>query len=308
MTAPLLTAVVCTWNRARLLEGALEALVRQDAPPPHEIIVVDNNSPDDTAHVVARAAARHSGVRYVREPRQGLAHARNAAIDCARGELLAFVDDDVRAAPDWMACVADAFERWPSAGCVGGPVAPHWSAPPPPWLTPEQWPPLGVQDYGPDPFRVDHGRPVCLIGANLAFRRSAIRSIGSFSSDVQRVGEGGGSTEDHEFHLRLWNAGLHGMYDPRVRVAAVVLPERLRKAHHRAWHFDHGRHMARMRVPELEATRAGRVFGVPAHLLRQAAHDAWDCAAALLSGNTARAFQREVRLWFVAGFLRERWV
>jgi hypothetical protein len=91
-----------------------------------------------------------------------------------------------------------------------------------------------------------------------------------------------------------------------VRASAVVPPERLRKAHHRAWHFGHGRHVARMRLPEMEASRAPRPLGVPAHLLRQAALDARGWAASLLEGNRAAAFERELHLWFVAGFVRER--
>jgi hypothetical protein len=61
-----------------------------------------------------------------------------------------------------------------------------------------------------------------------------------------------------------------------------------------------------MRIPEMEATFAGRVLGVPAHLLRQAAADAWAWATSRLRGDVVRAFEREAHLWFIAGFVRER--
>jgi glycosyltransferase involved in cell wall biosynthesis len=305
---PVLSVVICTWNRAAMLVGALKALLRQDDPPPHEILVVDNGSPDDTAARVRALAARHPHLRYLMEPRHGLAHARNAGLRAARGELVAFTDDDVRVAPDWMARAADACARWPDAACVGGPVVPHWERSVPAWLTTSQWAPLGLQDYGADPFRVDTSRPICLIGANLTIRASVFERVGEFDPMVQRVGDRGGSTEDHELHLRLWSAGLHGMYDPAVRATAIVIPQRLRKAHHRAWHFGHGRHIARMRIPTMEQTRTGRVLGVPAHLFRQAAADACDWLRLASKGDTARAFEREARLCFIAGFVRERWV
>jgi glycosyltransferase involved in cell wall biosynthesis len=304
---PLVSVVLCTWNRAALLHGALTALVNQDHPPPHEIVVVDNASPDASGEVIRRFAESFPQVRYIYEPHQGLSFARNAAVRAARGSLLAFTDDDVRVTRTWLARLAEAFTSWPGAGWVGGPVLPEWPEPAPAWLTPRLWAPLGIQDHGDGLFRVDAERPVCLIGANLAIRRTALDAVGEFNPAVQRVGEVGGSTEDHELHLRLWHAGLHGMYVPELRVAAVVLPGRLRKWHHRAWHYGHGRHVARMRVPDMEATRAGRIAGVPAHVLRQAASDAWGCAASYLSGNSATAFERESRLWFVAGFVRERW-
>jgi glycosyltransferase involved in cell wall biosynthesis len=303
---PALTAVVCTWNRAATLEGALAALVHQEHAPPHEILVVDNGSRDHTAAVVQRWAARHPQIIYILEPHPGLSRARNAALRRARAPLVAFTDDDVRVSPEWMARIVAAFERWPDAACVGGPVIPEWPAAVPRWLTPRHWAPLGVQDYGTEVERADLLNPICLIGANVAFRRTVFEQVGEFNTDVQRVGDGPGSTEDHEMHLRLWDAGHYGMYDPSLRVRAVVFPERLEKAHHRAWHFGHGRHVARMRVPEIEATRAGRVFGVPLHLVRQGIVDSWACLRSFATGDTVRAFEREAHVWFIAGFVRER--
>ena len=303
---PLISVVLCTWNRAALLDGALMALVDQRDAPPHEILVVDNASTDATDHIIERYAANFPHVRSIHEPRQGLSFARNAAVAAARGSLIAFTDDDVRVDGGWLARLTEAFASWPGAACVGGPVLPQWSEPAPAWLTPRLWAPLGIQDYGDEPFRVDAERPVCLIGANLGIRRAALDAIGEFNPAVQRIGDCGGSTEDHELHLRLWSAGLHGMYVPGLRVNAIVLPDRLRKAHHRAWQYGHGRHVARMRIPEMEATRRGRIGGIPAHVLRQAASDAFGWLTSYVAGNAASAFERESRLWFVAGFVRER--
>ena len=302
---PLVSVVLCTWNRAPLLDGALSALLTQTDAPPHEIVVVDNASTDGTRAIVQRAAASHPALRYLFEPRPGLSHARNTGVAMTTGAAVAFTDDDVRVSPGWLASIADALRRYPEAACLGGRVVPEWMRPRPAWLTEDQWSALGVQDHGERPFRVDQARPVCLIGANLVIRREALEAVGAFDPAVQRVGDGIGSTEDHEYHVRLWTSGRHGMYEPAVEVRALVSGDRLDKQYHRRWHFGHGRHIARMRLADMEATRR-RILGVPAHLLRQAAADLVGGGARLMRRDQAGAFGRELRLWFAAGFIRER--
>ena len=96
--APVVSVVICTYNRADLLPAAIDDVLAQDHPetPPFELLVVDNHSSDATLAVVEAAAARDARVRYLFEPRQGLSHARNAAIAAARAAVIAFTDDDVR--------------------------------------------------------------------------------------------------------------------------------------------------------------------------------------------------------------------
>jgi glycosyltransferase involved in cell wall biosynthesis len=301
---PLVSVVLCTWNRASLLEGALEALVAQVDPPPYEILVVDNASTDETREVVERFS-QYQRLRYVYEATQGLSFARNTGVRMTTGAAVAFTDDDIRVPPRWLRCMAAALDRYPDAACMGGPVMPEWTRPAPSWLTEDRWTALGVHNYSAEPFTVDASRPVCLIGANLVIRREALETVGPFDPAVQRVGNGVGSTEDHEYHVRLWDAGLHGVYDPALRVSAVITDDRLAKRYHRRWHFGHGRHVARMRLADMERTRH-RLFGVPAHVIRQAATDLVAGLAGVLTRDQARAFERELRLWFAAGFIRER--
>jgi glycosyltransferase involved in cell wall biosynthesis len=297
--------VLCTWNRADLLDGALAALVAQRPSPVHEIVVVDNNTTDTTAEIVRGYAARHPQLRYVFERAPGLSHARNAGVRATCGPIVAFTDDDVRVPPDWVETIDAVSRRYPDAGCFGGPVLPQWTGPVPCWLTEEQWSALGVQNHSGQPFRADEDHPVCLIGANLVIRRQVLEAVGPFDPAVQRVGNGIGSTEDHEYHRRIWAAGHHGVYDPALRVGAVVTDDRLAKKYHRKWHFGHGRHIARMHLPDMERSRL-RLLGVPVHLLRQAAVDLKQGMAGLARRDEVCAFDRELRLWFAAGFIRER--
>ena len=303
---PAISVVLCTWNRASLLGEALVHLLEQSGDAAYEVVVVDNASTDRTRSLVTELAAHDSRVRYVHEPRQGLSHARNTGIASARADVIAFTDDDVRVGVNWVESLRRAFDAHPDAACIGGPVLPAWPRGVPRWLTERHWAPLGIQDYGPRPLRVDQGRPLCLIGANLACRRNALAVAGLFDPAVQRVADALGSTEDHALHIRLWKAGLHGVYVPEIAVSAAVLPDRLRKQHHRRWHFGHGRHIARMKLDDIERGRR-RLADIPGHLVTQAAVEARAWMAALLRGDTAAAFDHEVRLWFVAGYARERW-
>ncbi len=308
---PQLSVVMCTFNRGVLLHDALASVLAQPpSSPPFELIVVDNNSTDSTRQIVERLAAGDDRVRYVFEPRQGLSHARNTGIAAASGPVIAFTDDDVRARANWTTEIVRVFRDHPGVAMIGGRVLPIWPSRPPAWLTPDHWAPLALVDHGDEPIAVTEHRPICLIGANMAFRRSVFDAIGGFAADLQRVRDGIGSLEDHEFLLRALATGLTGRYDPRIVVHAEIQPNRLERAYHRRWHFGHGHFHALLRSPEIERTTAGSLFGVPGHLYRQAAADLVGLLRRIASRDTARAFEHEMRLRFFAGFfltrLRER--
>jgi GT2 family glycosyltransferase len=154
---------------------------------------------------------------------------------------------------------------------------------------------------------VDSTRPVSLIGANCAFRKRVFEQVGGFRADFQRVKDGVGSLEDHELLLRLWHAGRKGIYLPDVTVTAEVQAERLQKKYHREWHTGHGRFHAILRSELLERSRRGTLFGVPAHLYRQALTDAARWTKSQLLGQRNEAFGYEVRMRFFAGFAGRRW-
>lgn len=271
---PELTVVVSTYNRADRLPRALEALLEQTDDVPYEIIVVDNNSTDSTGYVVnAIAASARGRLRYAFEPRQGLSYGRNTGVELSAAPLVAFTDDDVRVAPDWVRELKRTFDEHPEVDYVGGPVLPNWLEPPPRWLTQAHWSPLALQDYGPTAIVTGRERGMCLVGANLAFRRSVFERVGSFSLELGRIKDGIGSTEDHDMQLRVWRAGMRGLYDPSPVVIADVTPDRMQKAYHHRWHRGNGRHCAMMRLREFVPTDVGPVsepqdlvtlFGSPA--------------------------------------------
>jgi GT2 family glycosyltransferase len=302
-----LSIVMCTFNRGALLSDAIASVLSQSPTSPRfELIVVDNNSTDGTGEIVARLAAVDDRVRYVFEPRQGLSYARNTGIAAARASLIAFTDDDVRVGGDWTTEIVRVFREHPEAAMIGGRVLPIWPSPPPSWLTRVHWAPLALVDHGDEPIAVTEDRPICLIGANMAFRRDVFDAIGGFATDLQRVGDGIGSLEDHGFLLRALATGRTGRYDPRIVVHAEIQPDRLHRAYHRRWHYGHGHFHALLRSPQVERTGIGTLFGVPGHLYRQAAADVLGWLRCTLRGDTVRAFHHEMRVRFFAGFFSTR--
>jgi glycosyltransferase involved in cell wall biosynthesis len=303
-SAAAVSVVLCTFNRATLLAGALTALVEQIDAPSYEVVVVDNNSTDGTRGVV-EAFASSGRIRYVHEPAQGLSYARNLGVATASADILAFTDDDVRVDARWIRSIAGAFAEHPGVDMVGGKVEPEWRAEPPAWLRQAGHAPLALVDYGPVPLHITPAAPCCLIGANVAIRRRALDRLNGFSPRLQRVGDGIGSTEDHDFQMRLLEAGGAALYDPRIAARAIVPGERLSKRYHRAWHQGHGRFYALMRDPLFERSRTA-LFGVPVHVYRRACGEASAWAVSLLRGRPSAAFAHELQLRFLAGFARQR--
>ena len=218
------SVVVPTYNRELLLSRTLESLLHQRADSVrYEILVVDNNSSDDTRQVVERFANCHPPVRYFYEPRRGVSHARNTGIAAARAPLVAFIDDDVEADPAWVATVKRAFDNHPEIDCIGGKIEPRWATPPPTWLTPMHWGAVALQaDKGDTPYvDAEHASP-CLLTANFASRRVALEEVGGFSPDFPR-------SQDRELQLRLWDAGKRGLYVGSLLVTTEVPRERMTK-------------------------------------------------------------------------------
>lgn len=309
------SVVLSTYNRAAMLPAALDALLAQRGDVPYEVIVVNNNSTDNTAHVaVGYAAAHPDRVRYVFEPQQGLSYGRNAGVLAARGGVIAFTDDDVEVAPDWIAQLARAFDEYPSAAYIGGRILPRWAQAPPRWLTDAHWSPLALQDYGPAPLVSGAARPVCLIGANVAFRRNVFDRVGLFTPRFGRIKDGIGSTEDHEMQLRMWQAGLEGVYVPGIVVVAEIPTDRMRRPYHRRWHRGHGRHCARMRLRELvprEFSPMGRpadlvlLFGAPAFVYREVLVTARRWVEAVLKRRDPFFYANRMR--YLTRYLSESW-
>jgi glycosyltransferase involved in cell wall biosynthesis len=303
---PVVSVVICTFNRAASLRAALASLRDQAAPSDaYEVIVVDNNSTDETPAVIAEAA-RVAPVTHVREPLQGLSFARNRGIHISRGELIAFTDDDVRPAADWVQTICRISAERPDIGWFGGRVLPVWSTAAPAWLDATCWAPLALLDFGPSRIELGRDEARSAIGANLVIRRSSFVTAGTFAPDVQRVRDGIGSTEDHELQARMARHGLSGLYEPALIVHSPVDARRMTRQYHRRWHAGHGRFFAVMRDASFERSSRGRILDVPGHVYRALANAAVQWMAASLMLHRAAAFRHELHARFLAAYTRER--
>jgi glucosyl-dolichyl phosphate glucuronosyltransferase len=311
------SVVIATYNRAADLRETLASLANLSPHDSWEVIVVDNNSSDDTRHVVNEWASRFPvELRYLSEPRQGRSPALNTGIRAARGSIIATTDDDVRVPADWLDRAADALQRT-GGDYVGGRVLPIWGGPRPEWLSNrpgKQWAVIALLDHGSD--MLEFGTRVPL-GVNMAFTRAAFDRVGLFDPDIGRRAGTLLGQEVREWCIRARKVNMRGFYVPDMMVRHVIPPSRLTKRYFRRWFYWRGISRAMlyeragldMDEPEstvMDFSKVPHLFGVPRYLFRSAASSAVACIRDSCAGRRASAFDNELSVWFFAGILRQR--
>jgi len=294
-----ISVVICTYNRSHGLERVLGHLAEQKPPSglEWEILAIDNNSTDGTPETVRRFAREHPRlvVRYVFERTQGLSFARNRAVGEARGELLAFTDDDVLIDGGWLAAIGDILPRREFLG-FGGKVIPQMPHDIPGWLVlkgPFALNKGGVivsHDLGNEfkKYAEKDPRPV---GANLIFRRSAFERFGLFRTDLGKRGDQIFFGEDVEFSARIEAGGAGMLYVPHAIVYHPVESARLTKRVFRQYYYQIGRARATLnRYP----SHAVRYWGIPRHLFRKLAVRVGKAALAVAMLRRERWFYYEL--------------
>jgi glycosyltransferase involved in cell wall biosynthesis len=225
MSAPLITAIICTRNRARLLDLCLRSVLRQTVPRgQYEVLVVDNGSSDDTPAVCAGHAA--AGVRCIVEPVAGLSRARNTGWREAQGPVVGYLDDDGQATEGWLAGALSAFhDVQPVPAWAGGPIDLDWHARPPAWLDAPLQECLGVLDLGDRPrWLAPHER---LGGGNSFFPRALLAELGGFDERLGRVNNLLLSGEETQLQRRIEAHGGRLYYHPDIRMRHDVPVERV---------------------------------------------------------------------------------
>ena len=296
-----ITVIVCTYNRSGLLETALKSIVASEIPTDiaWEILVADNNSKDGTRAMVEEFIRRHPGrLRYLFEPRQGKSNALNSAIAAARGEVVAFADDDITVHPQWLYALTAPVLAGPWTGS-GGRVLAQWKSTIPAWLESGSWILAGpLVHFDPE---LEAGQlNETPVGANMAFRKSLFERYGGFRTDLGPRPGDEIRNEDSELARRLMRAGESMYYEPSAIVYHPVPENRLTKHYLLAWWFGKGR--SEVRESGIPSESRWKVSGVPLSYFRRLIRWAVQWMFTL---NKKSRFGCRVRVWQVAGQIKE---
>ena len=223
-----ISVVICTHDRPDSLRTAVESLTRQAfATSRYEVIVVDSASRELAAPALEKSSLEGINLVCLREEEPGLSRARNAGIQAARGELVAFMDDDAEADRGWLEELWRACQENPGAWAVGGKVLPAWDSPRPAWLSDALSAFLSLLDLS------TVGRclswPEMLVGTNIAFRRQLFDRVGQFSPALGRTRTVLRSGDETELQNRMYHLGLSIYYQPTAVVTHHIPADRLEK-------------------------------------------------------------------------------
>jgi glycosyltransferase involved in cell wall biosynthesis len=301
-----ISVILCTYNRCGSLAKTLSSVAASILPQSveWEVLVVDNNSTDQTRVVAGEFQKEFQGrFRYLFEPQQGKSFALNKGVREARGDVLAFLDDDVIVEAAWLKNLTSALQTQEWAG-AGGRILPLHKPDLPRWLSLEEpynlgGPLCGLFDLGDSSGELDRAP----FGANMAFQKIMFEKYGSFRTDLGPPPGNNIHGEDTEFGQRLIAAGKRLHYEPFAIVYHPVLEDRLKQSYFLAFWFDHGR--AAVRVWKT----GGNIIGVPRRFFTALKLSGvivpFRAMLWLLDFNPSRRFYRKCRVWMTAGQIFE---
>jgi glycosyltransferase involved in cell wall biosynthesis len=296
-----ITVILCTFNRSQSLARALDsvALCTLPASAEWEVLVVDNNSTDQTRQLVEEFSRRYTErFRYLFEAKPGKSHALNAGIREARGDVLAFMDDDVVVEPAWLQKLIAPFESGGWAG-VGGRIVPDQDFRPPRWI------PMHER-YALAPLAMfDLGQTACELleapfGTNMAFRKTVFQKLGGFRTDLGPQPGSAIRNEDTEFGFRVLADGQRLWYEPSAVVYHSLPADRLQKQYFLTWWHDKAR--ADIRTDGVPTDTKWYFAGIPLYLFRRFA--VWTIRW-LATPNPARRFSCRLKVWGITAQIKE---
>lgn len=222
-----IAAIICTHNRDRYLGAAIDSLLDQDGVD-YEVIVVDNASSDRTREVVASRLG-NPRLKYVYEETLGLSVARNRGARETSASILAYLDDDAIASPQWLQTIVAAYQSNDKIAIAGGKVTLIFpeGIKHPRWISHEMAGCLGIYDLGDEVVYIDNPN-LTPRGLNYSLRRAFLESIGGFDTNLGRVGNNLLSNEELQMTEKAIAQGWQVVYLPQAIAAHHVAPERLK--------------------------------------------------------------------------------
>ena len=231
-----ISVIIPTYNNGAIIDVVLESLAKQEQVEEiaYEIIVVDNNSRDNTKQVVESFVPKFNNrLRYVFEGNQGVTYARNRGVDEAKGKILAFTDDDCCVDKNWLYSILSTFDQY-APDALQGKVVLATEVPGdllyPEWFIQQR---MAHVNYGEETREI---KDKDLVTANMSIRAEIFEKYGKFNADpVYR------NCEDTEFSVRISRAGIKKFYNPGVKVEHHFSLKRLNDKEFFRQSFDWGR-------------------------------------------------------------------
>ena len=216
------SVVVCTYNRAELLEECLDSLTKQSIPPEqYEVLVVDNNSPDHTAEVSQSFVDRFSNFRLITEKKVGLSHARNTGWQEAKGEWIAYIDDDALATENFVERIYWMLENH-SYRMYGGLFLPWYKYGKPHWIQDKY---STNKMKATDVITLPHSHTAT--GCIMVMEKSLLAAYDGFNPDLGMTGNKVGYSEETDLQYRIRKDGIEVGYDPKLVIHHLVAKYKL---------------------------------------------------------------------------------
>lgn len=225
----ILSIVICSYNRASYISGALDSLYHQSAGLDNfEAIIVDNNSTDNTAEVFKQWRSSHANgsFTYLTESKQGASFARNTGAKGAKGQWLCFMDDDAIANSNYIENIIKHIKTTPEAIGFGGRIIPKYIPSAPEWMSYYVSSLVGNFDYAPTACAFENGKYP--LESNMIVKKDIYDSIGGFNTQLPGVvGTLRIGGEGKELFYKILALGHTIYYDPAICVEHVVEVKKL---------------------------------------------------------------------------------
>ena len=286
------SVIICTYNRSKSLSATLSSLNSQNLPDNFkwEVLVVDNNSTDNTKEVVDKfIEGSKLNLRYVKESKQGLSYARNKGIMGSKGKYVAFTDDDAIVDKQWIGGLYETFRRY-GCDCVGGRIYLKPVKKLPRWLKKELWGFLGFLDYGDVAFEIRDER---LFGGNIAFSREILNKSGFFNTGYGRTGSIPIGGEEAELLNRILEMGVKAYYCPDAKVYHIIEGYKLQKKNFRRLHYYEG--MTAGKFYDVKIKR--QICGVPFFIFPQ-------FLRSIMKYIKNPTLRMQMNIWWFLGFMK----
>lgn len=259
-----ITVAICCYNAAHYLPNLIEKLSIQECSIPFEVLIINNNSNDNTQELIARLAEVHNvTLRLVNEFEQGIAFARNRAIqESLSSRYLAFIDADELPKKFWLQAAINVL-RDDEIDCVGGKISVSLSSRPK-WLSDDLLPFYGEVNYSDQRFQI-HELSTPIWSGNIAYNMRIFHQGLRFDTRYNRKGNALGGGEDSMMFRHLLKNKFKLIYEPRMEILHLIPDEKVKRGYFLKIHYIAGEKSGLYDIDFNEK----KIFGIPRFMFLQ---------------------------------------